>query len=190
MTQTKEQKPSVLSNKIWVRALLAGTCLGGAGVAQAVTVSEPPEFAHTLSDALLAPLPFGTTDVSGNAADSGNLVVSTYVPDVVDFASLVPGSAFTLLFTGGTLNYSVTDSSGVTIGGPAQNAVSSATFIGNVPGDGQLVAQVSNAAGSTYTIQLTGAYAAAVPEPSAPALALLGVAGLGLAARSHKKLPE
>ncbi|MEO7099184.1 MAG: PEP-CTERM sorting domain-containing protein [Luteolibacter sp.] len=155
-------------------ALLAGTCLTtGASVARGATVVESTDFANSVAEALLVPLPFGTDNVTGNVTSV------TDNNDFVAFTSLAPGGSFTLAFTGSFTNFDVFDSSSVHVGSPAGvSGVSSATFTGTVPADGKLVAQVGYNEGNPYTITLTAA--TAVPEPDAAALAGLGVAAAAL----------
>jgi hypothetical protein len=155
-------------------ALLAGTCLTTSATTAhaASTVTETSDFANDIATALSVPLPVGTTGVIGGVNFSTDPI------DIVAFTSLVPGGAFTLVFTGTYNNFDVRDSANLHVGSPAAvNGATSATFTGNVPADGILVAQVGYNEGFDYTVTLT---AATVPEPSAVALGGLGLAAAAL----------
>ena len=184
-SDNKKTVRSQKNMKRLMRGLLAGTCLTAAS-AYAGTVNEPPDFSNTLAGAVASPLLTGTSIVTGDA--------SIFDDDFFDFAGLLPGGAFTLSFVAnanGVLNFEVFNTSGVHLGTPAgqANAVTSVTFSGTVPGDGQLVAFAGHSEGSTYMATLTAAQAsAATPEPASAALAGLGLATAGLpGARRRRK---
>lgn len=192
-----------------MRGLVAGTCLTAATSAHAGTINESTDFSNTLAGALSAPLAVGTNTVNGSVG-VGDL-------DFVDFAGLLAGGSFTLQFTG-TGGVTITqqqfstfasffdaaafDSAGANAGSPgsAQLGVSSATFTGTIPNDGQLIAQVSVTqlgiaqaglavvGGASYQINLTAPLAdTAAPEPATAALAATGLALAGLVRARRRK---
>jgi PEP-CTERM motif len=156
------------SHKNLKLALLAGTCL--TSVANAATVIESMDFGNTVSAALGSPLPVGTDMVSGTVN------FTTDLADFLAFTNLVPGSPFSMEFTGGGLTFNMFDSVAARVGSGGLST-SPAIITGSVPSNGILVAYIGNVEGSSYTANLT---ATTIPEPHAVTLAGLGVAAAAL----------
>ncbi len=159
------------------QALLAGTCIGGATIAQAQVFNESTDLPNTVAGAVASPLPLGTRTVNGAVA------AGTDPHDFLAFSSLLAGSAFSITLSGGNyLNFEVFDSASLHLGSPGtvQTGSTPLTFTGTVPNDGILVADVGYNEGTTYAVNLTAS--AAVPEPEETAAVMLGVAGVAAAA--------
>ena len=175
-TESTDPKNSSATRR-WKRALLAGTCLGGATLAQAQVFNESSDFPGTVNGALLSPLPIGTTTVNGT------VTLGTDPQDFFAFTGLVSGFAFSITLTlSGQATFDVLDSSGTHVGSPAGPVLGApVTFTGTVPGDGVLVASVGYNEGNPYTVTLTSN----VPEPETTAMVVLGVAGVAGVAMSR-----
>ena len=165
------------STRSWKRALLAGTCVGTATLAQAQVFNESTDFGGTVGGAVSSPLPNGTTTVNGT------VTLGTDPSDFFAFSGLVSGFAFSITLTlSGQATFDVLDSSGTHVGSPAGPVLgASVTFTGTVPPDGKLVASVGYNEGFAYTVNLTSN----VPEPETTAMVVLGVAGVAGVAMSR-----
>jgi len=153
-------------------------------VASAATINESADFSNTLAGALTAPLPVGTTAVTGALSPFSDV-------DYVDFQGLLAGGAYTLQLVSpsGFLNFDDFDSSGNHVGSAAGGASFQTPFsiTGTIPTDGQLVAKVTNSEGSSYTINLTAQLAPSAPEPVTSGLVGLGLAAVGLLGARRRK---
>jgi PEP-CTERM motif len=171
------------TNTIWERfahALLATTCLAGAGgVASATTVivvegSIPGgDFANTSPGYVL---PFGTNEIQGS------LTGTTDTKDWFEFDNLVAGEAFSLhgvytpLHQEKGVTFQVFNSSHVQFGNSSLEG-QGRPINGTTPQDGTIIVQVqfAQAGNPHYQFTLTDDYL--IPEPSTGAGAGLALAG-------------
>jgi PEP-CTERM motif-containing protein len=166
------------------KALLAGTCLAGAGgVASASVVIEglngaPADFANTPNGYLL---PVGATEVQGK------ITFTTDNFDYFEFTGLLGGAGFSLHYDVGSHGIQGFND----VGGALTVFATSEGFAGSVSGtiplDGNVVVKMSNPgiSASPYTIDLT-APLAATPEPGTMGLSALALGG-ALAWRRRRK---
>ncbi|MGH9723199.1 MAG: PEP-CTERM sorting domain-containing protein [Bryobacteraceae bacterium] len=164
------EKSPVKAVKKLARELLTTTCLTAvaAGVAQATPFNESTvvDFNNTFGTA--NDLPLGTDNVVG-----GLQTISDN--DFFRFLGLAAGGAYTL--TGSyelNASYSVLDSGGGVLNGPATNPP---IFNGIVPGDGILVVGVNQQEQTAFYDLNLAAQSAEVPEPSTTAGVGLALAG-------------
>ena len=174
---------------ILARRLLATTCLTAVGgtVAQAGSISEPPNFGTTFATRTL--LPVNTTVVTGTTA-FGDL------DDFVEFQGLVGGASFTLTATATISTVTVFNDSQSQIGIPlAFGATATQSLTNTVPANGLLVAQVhlNNAETGTQSYTLNLNAPTTVPEPASSltlGLGLVSVAGALAVRRFRHKSQE